>query len=312
MSGLSFEKMLLLAKAQSAIDTEPTMTAATTAILASGIAPSVLEAEFVERNNMKPYKGNSGKLVTGVHRMFEYEIEMAGSGAAGTAPAFGDIIKGCGFAATTVASTSVAYAPVSSGEPWVAHHVYMDGLRFKMLNGKGSLSLDFTAKGIPKAKFKYLGAYEAMTDTTFPSGTDYTAFKDPLTVGKVNTPTFTFFGQTLCMQALTLDLANTLGWTERVNYAGARSPNRKPTGTIVAELGTVAELNWGETIRAGTTGVVQLIHGVTAGYIVQLDMPKIRITSKPTIQNVDGIAVITASYDIEPSSGNDEMVLTFK
>ena len=40
-----------------------------------------------------------------------FEVEMAGSGTAGTAPAFGPLLKACGNSETIVTDTSVTYAP---------------------------------------------------------------------------------------------------------------------------------------------------------------------------------------------------------
>ncbi|MCK7495178.1 MAG: hypothetical protein MZW92_31855 [Comamonadaceae bacterium] len=40
-----------------------------------------------------------------------FDVEIKGSGAAGTAPELGVLLKGCGFGETVVAVTSVTYAP---------------------------------------------------------------------------------------------------------------------------------------------------------------------------------------------------------
>jgi hypothetical protein len=45
----------------------------------------------------------------------EFDVDLVGSGTAGTAPAWGPLIQACAFAEVIVASTSVTYNPVSSG-----------------------------------------------------------------------------------------------------------------------------------------------------------------------------------------------------
>lgn len=303
---------LLLAKAQVALGTPATVSAGANAILCRALMPSLIEAEFAERNLIRGAKGNYGALAVGVHRVFEFEVELAGSGAAGDAPAFGPLLLGCGFAETLTASTDAVYEPVSSGEPWLTLYCYLDGLLFTLTDAKGNVSFELNAKGIPVAKFKFLGAYAAATDASLPSGADFSAFTQPLTVGDVNTPTFSFFGLAAPMQSFSLDMANSLVWRELVNAAGARSADRKPAGSVVLELGTVAEKNWGEVVRLGTLGAAQLVHGTVAGNIVQIDMPKVQIAQKPTLSESDGVAMISMNYSAQPDAGNDEVVLTFK
>lgn len=311
MSGKSMRTMLLLAKAQTAIDVDAVPTAAANAILCRGLMPSPVEAEFVERNLILPYKGAMGSLAVGVHSMIEFEIEVAGSGVAGTAPKWGPCLKGAGFNETVTAGTSVVYAPVSSGEPYLTLYGYLDGVRFKMLNAKGTVSLEMNAKNIPVMKYRYIGEYSAMTDTTFPTGIDFSGFIEPKTVGKLNTPTFAFMAQSLVMDSFSVDVANGLVYRDLVNQAGAHSPNRVPTGSMLCELPAVSTLNFGEIVRLGTTGAVQMVHGTVAGNIAQIDLPKVRVNGKPTLQNKDDIAMLNVPFSVEPVAGNDEIVLTF-
>jgi hypothetical protein len=275
------------------------------------MTPSPIDAEFVERTLVRAAKGNFGKLAVGVHRVFEFEVELASSGAAGTAPKFAPLLLGCGMSETLTASTSAAYNLVANG-PWMTLDCYLDGLLFKMTDALGSVSYELNAKGIPVAKFKYLGAYSTATDTALPSGADFSGFVQPLTVGDVNTPTFSFFGVDAKMSKFTFDVANALAWRDVVNGAGARSANRTPKGTAVIELESTATKNWGEVARLGTLGAVQVVHGTAAGNIFQLDLPRIQIDQKPTFSEEDGIAMVNLSFSAQPNAGYDEMTATFK
>jgi len=109
MSGKSMKKMLLLAKLEAVPGTDIVPAAATNAILCRGLMPSIITAEFAERNNIKPHKGNDRKLAVGVHRRFQFEVEIAGSGVAGTAPAWGLLLQICGFSETVTLATDVVY-----------------------------------------------------------------------------------------------------------------------------------------------------------------------------------------------------------
>lgn len=308
----SMKNMVLLAKQEVTAGVDPVPTPAANSILARGFTPQLINAEFVERNNLRGYKGNFGQLAVGVHRVFECEVELAGSGAAGTAPKWAPLLLACGFNETISAGISAAYQPVSSGEPTITMYGYLDGLLFKLSGAKGTVSFEFNAKGIPVMKFKFIGEYQTPTDVTMPTGMVFTGFQQPLTVGKLNTPTFNIHGYAGGCSALGFDVANSLSYKEMINVSGVQSPDRKPTGSATMELPSVAAANFAELTRLGTQASLQLVHGVTAGNIIQVDMPKVQFTSAPTISNDNDVAMVGLGFSINPNTGNDEMVITVK
>lgn len=308
----SMKKMLLLAKKEVTAGTDSIPTGAANAILCRALMPEPITAEQVQRNLIRPWKGNSGSLTVGEHRRFTFEVEVAGSGTAGTAPAWGLLLEACGFAETVTPATNVVYDLVSEGEPTLTLYGYLDKTRFIVTNAKGTVSFEFNAKGIPVMKFEFLGTYVAATEElAMPSPVDYTKFKQPLTVGKVNTPTFTFHGVTACTSAFSINLANALAWRELINCAAPHSPDRQPSGSVTMEMPTITAKNWAEMVRLNTVGACQLVHGTTAGNVVQLDMPAVQC--KPfSLQDDQSIAMINMPFDINPVLGNDEIKITVK
>lgn len=308
--GKSMKNMLLTAKQEVTPGTDSLPTAAANSILVRGMMPSLIEIEFAERNLVRGAKGNYGQLGVGEHRAFEFEVELAGSGAAGTAPKWAPLLKACGFSETLTASISAVYQPVSSGEPTVTLYGYLDGILFKLTKGKGTVKFSLGAKGIPVMQFRFIGEYSAGTDVTFPTTMDFTGFQQPKTVGKTNTPTFSFFGYAPPMKEFSFDIANDLMWREMVNLAEPHSPDRKPGGSALIELPSIAVKNWGEVVRLGTLGSCQMIHGTAAGNIITLDMPKLQVAAKPTIQDDSKVAMVTVPFSMQPNVANDELVIT--
>lgn len=305
---LSLKNMLVTAKVETTSGTDALPTALANSMLVRGATPKPIEAEFVERNLVRGAKGNFGQLSVGVHRVLEFETELAGSGVAGTAPAWGLLLRGCGFAETIVATTSVTYAPVSSGEPTLTLYCYVDGVLYKMTECKGTVSFDLNAKGIPVAKWRFIGQYSNATDTAFPTTMNFASWVKPVTVGKINSQ-FTLFGQTVGMESLSFDIANTLKWRELVNTAGPRSADRKPQGTVVFEMALNAVQNWGEITRQNTEGVLNFVNGTAAGNIITINMPKVSPNAAPTITNSDEIAMVNLGFSINPNVANDEVTI---
>lgn len=304
--------MLLLAVAQGAFGTPGTPVPGTHAIQCRALAPSPINAETVKRTLLKGYKGNFGSFAVGEYRQLEIEIELGSSGAAGTAPRFAPLLIGCGAAETISAGVSAAYQPVNSGEPYYTLYCYLDGLRFSLEDAKFTSSFELNAKQIPVMKVTAIGKYVAMTDTALPGGAVFTNTADPLPVGKVNTPTFTIHGEAVKLTSFSLDWGNQLVWRDMPNFQGVVCNDRMPTARAVFELGAVASKNWPEIRRLSTSGALAIVHGVGAGKIVQIDAPAMVMNADPTLSEDQGITMVNTSWDLRPSSGNDEFVFTFK
>lgn len=303
--------MILLAKVQTAKGTPATLTGAANAILVRSTMPTPIKAEFVDRPLLMGIKGTSGALVVGEHRTIEIEVEMAGSGTAGTRPKYGDLFLGCGLAETVTAGTDVKYQPAATTQ-YLTLLANLDGIDFKLTDAIGTVSWDMSPKGIPVWKFTFMGVYEAMADASPPAGVVFTGFLKPLTVGKTNTPTFTLHGVSPCVSAFSGEIANALEWRELINCSGARSADRKPSASVKLELKDMATKNWAEVARLGDEGALQVIHGITAGNKVQIDAPKAQITAEPTLGEEGGLAMLDLKFSLNRNAGNDEVVFTFK
>ena len=304
----SMKQMLLLAAVQTGPGIPAVPAAGANAILCRALMPEPITAEQVSRDLIRPYKGNSGKLTTGEHRKLTCEVELAGSGTAGVAPAWGPLLLSCGFSETITAGTDVQYDLVGEGEPLLTLHAWLDGTLFKLTDAKGTVSFELNPKGIPVMKFEFLGEYTKPEEGGMPVGVDYSAFMQPKVVGKKNTPTLSIFGHEACTSAFSINLANALAWRELINCAGARSPDRQPTGSITMEVPKVITKDWTEIVRNSEYGAASLVHGVDPGNIIELQMPNIQ-PGPFTLQDDAGVAMMSMPFDLMPALGNDELVV---
>lgn len=304
----SMKKMLLLVAVQTALGAVAAPTPAVNAILCRAVQPELIAGDQVPRNLIRPYKGNSGKMFAGEYRKVSCEVELAGSGTPGTAPAWGPMLRACGFSETVTAGTSVTYEPVSEGEPYLTIWGYIDGTKYVMTDVKGNVSFELNAKGIPVLKFEFIGTYSAVTEETMPVGVDYSAFKQPKVVGKVNTPTFTFHGHAACTSAFSIAWGNTLAWRELINCAGATSADRQPTGSVTMELPKATTKDWAEIVRLGTIGSAQLVHGTDPGNIIELQCPQVQC-GPFSLQDDQSVAMMSMPFDLMPDQGDDELTI---
>ncbi len=95
----------LLAKVEVTYGTDPTPTGAANAILLKG-KPTLtpMEAVNVKREVVRPFFGNAESLPSSIYGKLDFEVEMAGSGTAGIAPAWGPLLRACGLSETATAA----------------------------------------------------------------------------------------------------------------------------------------------------------------------------------------------------------------
>jgi len=95
----------LLAKIESTYGTDPAPTGAANAILLTGKpALTPIEAVNVQRGIIRPYFGNADVLPSSIYAKLDFEVEIAGSGTAGVAPAWGPLMRACGLSETITAA----------------------------------------------------------------------------------------------------------------------------------------------------------------------------------------------------------------
>jgi len=104
-------KRLILAKTESPYGTDSSPDGSD-AILVRDLSITPLQSDVVDRELIRPYLGASEQLLANTRVEVTFQVELAGSGTAGTAPAFGRVLQACGFSATTTAAaiTGIAQA----------------------------------------------------------------------------------------------------------------------------------------------------------------------------------------------------------
>lgn len=304
-------KMALLAKIEAAYGVDSTPTGAANSILARNVNISPLEVEEEERNIQQPYLGNSGKIVTSFYGKIDFEVELAGSGAAGTPPKCGPLLRSCSLAEAITVAMKVLYTPVSAGFESVVLYFHLDGVLHVFTGSRGTVQKMLNAKAIPVFKFSYTGLFNAVTDVALPTAV-YTGFVTPLAVNKANTPTFTLHGYAAVLKSLTLDMANEIQYRNLVNYEGVDNVDRQPGGSVEFESTLMATKNWFAIAKDKTAGALNIIHGVTAGNIVQIQAPNV-LLSQPKYSEDAGVVMISAGLELQPSTaGNDEISIEFR
>jgi hypothetical protein len=303
-------KRLILAKIESTYGTDSTP-AGTDAVLVRSLEVTPIEADVVSRDLIRPYLGNSDQLLANVRVNCSFEVELAGSGTAGTAPRYDALLKACGMSGTVVAATSVTYAPVSSSFSSCTIIYNVDGVQHKLTGARGTVTMNCQLGEIPTLQFEMTGIYNAPTDTAQPSVT-YSAQATPLIFREGNTSAFSFFSYSGCLMSVDFNLANEVVYRELIGCTKeVLITDRKPAGTVVIEAPTIATKDYFSLAIGSATGNLTFQHGTTAGNRVTFTASQVDAT-QPAYTEQDGIQMLSVPYVALPTTaGNNEFSLAY-
>jgi hypothetical protein len=251
----------------------------------------------------------------GTYQTLTFDFDVSGGGAAGTDPLWGPIAQVCNLSKTVVVSTSVAYATqdfVDDTAKSATVYYYWGGVLHKLTGARGELGVNFTAGGIPYFSASLIGIRNQVTDAAFPDAEATAAsWIEGAEMNPDNT-TFSLFAVTPELQSASFNLGNQVKFTPRANAQQVRIPGRREgAGKLNFAMPAVATKNWLGIAAANTLGPMQLVHGKTAGNIVQFDGGKLQLL-QPSIATQDGELFVDTSVKVCRNPGGTEFKITVK
>lgn len=268
------DRQLLLIKKEVTYGTDSAPVAANT--LWAENVNYTLNGTDVGSDPAKPGVGATPSTTYGEHAELTFDVPLAGSGTAGTAPKWGPLMLMVGYAETVVAATSCTYALVA--DPSGADSgtiIWRDAKRtHKMLGCRGRVGLKFVAGQRPMLSFTFKGLYVpvAAGAALVSADASFTGWNDAKPVAQGRT-TFSWGGVNMPLRDLTLEAGDNIVFVdlphqENVQLLGERAYTGKLKASTPA-IGTFSpETAW--ISRARLTGTI--VHEGTAGSIVTVNM----------------------------------------
>jgi len=303
---------VILCKEESTYNTDAAPTASADAILISNPSWANEGLRMIERDIVKSTLGKKKSIFGGTLKTVTFDVEIKGSGTAGTAPDLGVLLEICGFTETVVAVTSVTYDPESapasmkSGTLWY----YQDGLIHKLTGCRGNVTCNLETGNVGMFSFTITGHSVAPVDGAIVTPTvDAT---DPVAI--VGT-SFTIDSYAATINSLAFDMSNTVSTPPDMNasdgFGEIYIAQRDPNGTFDPEMELVATEDFYGNFSSGaamalTTGAI----GATAGNIVTVTMPAVSYRDISPGDR-DGIRTYELAYGAAESSGDDQVAIAF-
>lgn len=271
-----------------------------------------LDSDMRELNNQQSVYSAQKSLITASWMRLGIEQDLTGSGVAGTAPLFQDLLLASGNSVTENAGppAEVVIQPASQSDDSLTMLYNIDGTKFSMAGARGNMGLNITAGGHAMLTHTFWGIPVNPTDEALPD-MDLSGFEEPVPVND-DTTTFSIFGYAATLQSLTLDWGHEIVRRNRPGSKDVRLRNRRITGNLVVDMPKIAQHDFLADIRAHNTGALSCAIGATAGNINTITAPKVQLLGSPSITENEQTVQIGMNIKLIRNSdvGDDELVIT--
>jgi len=311
-------KTAILVKTEVTYGVDSVPTGAANAMLVSN-ATFNLAYNNVERNFIRPYFGGSGQLAGTRFVEINFEVELANSGTAGTAPAWGPVLRACGMAEAILATPArVEYTPVSASFSSVTIYYHIDGVRRVALGAMGNVEIMLNEGAAPMLRFSMVGLDGGRTATADPTVT-LTAFRAPQVVTDVNSGDINLgctyaagalsSGTVFPSRGLSINLQNTVSRKALLGGQAVQISDRNVQGSMQLDLTAAQEVSFMTDINASTNTTLGFTHSTGAGVGIIVHAPQVQRID-PTDQEYEGDVHIGQNLRFTPTTaGNDELRL---
>lgn len=310
-------RTVILAKPEVTYGTDPTPTGANDAVLVSNMSITPLDAAYVDRALVRGFMGGSDQLVGPASLKVSFDVELAGSGTANTAPQWGDLLLGCGLAEAVLTTPNrVEYTPISSALKSLTIYYYDDGVLHKLLGAMGNCKISAKVGEIPKLMFEFTALDGGISATANATPT-FTSWRTPVVMAKASTvdlavgctyATGALSGGTVYPSTgLELDLGNQVSFTPLLNVETVDITDRNVTGSAQFDLTPAQEVTFMNDVKAGTLTGLGLTIGTVTGNKFIIFGPQVQRTA-PTKAELNGSRMHGYTLGLKPTmAGNDEL-----
>lgn len=309
MEPLYWRKKAVLAKKEATYGVDAVPTGAN-AIRAQDLSISPIEGQTLQRAAVSPYMGASAARLVGKFVKVDFAVEAAGSGTAGTAPAYADLLKACGMAEIITPGAEVEYQTVHGNFDSLSLYVNVDSVRHVLRGARGTWSFDLAGSQIPLFKFSFVGLFTLPSADALPA-VNYAAYQDPLEPTEANTPTVLIHGYAPVLVSANFALNANPKLIVRANKEWVGITDHPVSGEMVIEEPPLATKDFYTAAAGHMLDAVKIVHGTAAGNIVEIGGPKAQITRISKGQ-ADDITTLTLGLSLTNEAAGEDVFIIFK
>lgn len=284
--------------------TVPTLVA-TDLVLAGGLDVNLSEVESKERDNNTGFFGNQGSIAVSSGCTANFDVELGGSGTAGTAPAWAKLLQPCGMSVVS-AGSSVTITPTSNQAHYGAMWYVNDGLVQKMHSCAGGFEIALDNNSVPMIKFDFKAVVGSRAAAGAISGTT-SAYKIPQAVSE-SASTVKIGGAVVACSKFSFKAGVESDYYRTTESEEVIIGGRKSTISLTIR-GTnavlIAHISNAESSEYTT---IENVHGTTTGGIFNFNAANCQYKSSKLSFDGD-IGVIEMEFDVVPLTDSSDFSL---
>jgi hypothetical protein len=274
-----------------------------------------IDRDVVPRDLILGYFGGSEHLIGTRRAEIEFEVELAGSGAAGTAPAWGKLLRACGMAEVVTAGQRVEYTPVTTGQESLTLEYIIDGVRYISRGARGNARFVMTAYSLPVIQFRFWG-FDTNALAQSASGT-FTNWKRGFVITDANSADIRLGGSynagtisggtAMPSRGMEFDLNNTLSHIKLLGGESIDITGRDVMGRMSVALSAADEITWRDAINANALTSMSFSIGNESGNTINLFAPSVQRVD-PQAEDYEGRQMVATELRLLPTgNGNNEI-----
>lgn len=246
-----------------------------------GINVTQYDGEKVTRNvdSIEPTAGL--EINKSPHSTWAFNVDAAGSGAAGTAPSISPLLQACGFKETIAAGVSVTYTLSNDKSKTVTLVRHTGGKMVQKTHGvRGELSIDLS-QFIRMSFGNCKGSYVRPAAGGTPASLVYSD-ADPLPINKQNTVEVDLSGQALQLSAGSINFGGGVSYLNIPNSEQSNHADLLATGQLTFIAPDLDVKNYFTDVESHN-GVVEktlsITHGTVAGNIIKIASTRLQLSN---------------------------------
>ncbi len=288
-----------------------TINPATDAILVSNPSFSYVDVRMLSRPVKKSTLGQLPQVYAGALVQLTFDVELKGSGTAGTPPELAHFLVACGMAEAIAPGVSVTYSMATEGQQYITLHYWQDGKKKVIEHAVGTASFNLAAGQFGIVSFTFKGHEGTEVDEVYPAAASY----DATVPVPYKNAAFSIGGYAASVSAITFDLGGTLSVPSSVSsadgYGDVHIPERDIVGSLDPLDVLLATHDFVADWKAGTkmaldTGLV----GSTAGNRYRVTMPAVCFRSV-TQADREALRALDIAFGMHETSGDDQLSIVF-
>lgn len=306
---------VILAKKEVVYGTDPVPTAALNAVATRNFRCTPLEVDQLDRNLDIPSRGRTTSAPTNRRSTRSFEVEIAGSGTAGTAAAWMELHEACGMEPPVLAvgvDATLRYAVSGVDGSSVTFYDAHANQRRRGLGSRGTFGWNFTAGAYPFWNYSFTSLVPAneVVAAAAMGAPVFTRWKDPVEVNVDNTR-ITLGGLVVSCRTFTGETGAEVGLRNLTGERYIGRGNHAITGTLSVACPDLATKNYWTNLDKGDLLTFLVEHGVTPGNIVTMQSANLQILSIAVVEENERL-LIDIGYGLNVVAGQDDLLIKSK